>query len=77
VIVGSRIWEHCCKRKVRIGFKSKLVSGNWESSLETSSVVIQVKDEKLGGVTGAGKQAEAKVLLVGRYGACESCQRRI
>jgi len=55
VIVGKRIWEHCFKRDVGIGSKSQLVSGDWERSLKTSSVVTQVKDEKLGGVKGGWK----------------------
>jgi len=38
-----------------IGSKSQLVSGDSERSLETSSVVTQVKNEKLGGVNGGGK----------------------
>jgi len=52
VIVESRIGEHCFKRDVGIGSKSKLLT---ERSLETSSVVTQVKDEKLCGVKGGGK----------------------
>jgi len=51
----SRILEHCFKRDVGIGSKSQLVSGVSERSLETSSAVTQVKDEKLGGVNGGGK----------------------
>jgi len=31
------------------------MSGDWERSLETSSVAAQVKDEELGGVKGGGK----------------------
>ena len=30
------------------------MSGDWENSLETSSIVTEVKDEKLGGVKGGG-----------------------
>jgi len=54
VIVGSRIWEYSFKLDVGIASKSQLVSVNWENSLETSSVVTQMKDEKLGGVNGGG-----------------------
>jgi len=66
VNVKSRIWEHCFKRDVGIGSKSQLVSGDLESSLETSSVVTQVKDKKLGGVNGGGKWGEAEIWLIGR-----------
>jgi len=55
VIVESRIGEHCFKRDVGIGSKSQLVSGDGERSLETSSAVIKVKDEKSGGVKEGGK----------------------
>jgi len=44
-----------------MGSKSQLVSGDWERSLETSSMVTQVKDEKLGGVNGGGKWGEAEI----------------
>jgi len=66
VIVGSRIWEHCFKRDVGIGSKSQLVSGDWERSLETLSVVTQVKDEKLGGVQGGGKWGEVAIRLMSK-----------
>jgi len=62
VIVGSRIWEHCFKRDVGIGSKSKLVSGDWERNLETSSVVTQVKYEKLSGVKGG----EVEIWLISK-----------
>jgi len=39
-------------RDVGIGSKWQLVSRNLKRSLETLSVVAQVKDERLGGVTG-------------------------
>jgi len=65
VIVESRIWEHCFKRDVGIESKSQLVSRDWERSLETSSVVIQVEDEKLGGVKG-GKWGEVKIRLISK-----------
>jgi len=54
IIAGSNKWEYCFnfKRDVGIGSKSQLVSRDWKSSLETSSVVKQVKYEKLGGVIG-------------------------
>jgi len=55
VIVGSRIWENCFKRDVGIGWKSQLVSGDWEKSLETSSVVKLVQDKTFGAVRGGGK----------------------
>jgi len=35
--------------------ESQLVSGERDRSLELSSVLTQVKDEKLGGVNGGGK----------------------
>mgnify|MGYP003406490484 FL=1 len=54
VSVGRRIWEHCLRSEVGIGSKSQLVSGDWERSLETSSAVTLVKDEKEGGVNGGG-----------------------
>jgi len=38
MIVGSRIWQLCFKRDVEIGFKKQLVSGDWDRSLEISSV---------------------------------------
>jgi len=38
-----------------IGPNSQSVSGDWESSLETSSVVTQVNDEKLGVVNAGGR----------------------
>jgi len=65
-IVGIKIWEHCFKRDVGIGSKSQLVSGDWERNLETSSVVTQVKDEKLGGVKGGGKWGEVKIRLMSK-----------
>jgi len=52
---GSRILEHCFKIHVETGSISQLVSGNWEKSLETSSVVTQMKDEKFSEVNGRGK----------------------
>jgi len=55
VIMRSSIWEHCFKRDIEIGPKSQLVSEEWEQLIETLSVVMQVKDEKLGGVNGWGK----------------------
>jgi len=54
------------KIAVGIGSKSQVVSGNGDRSLETSSGVIQVKDEKLGGVNGEGKWGEAEVRLISR-----------
>jgi len=54
------------KRDVRIGSKSQLVSGDWERSLETSSVVTQMKDEKLGGVKGGGKWGEVEIRLISK-----------
>jgi len=66
VIVGSRIWEHCFKRDVGTGSKSLLVSGDWERSLETSSVVTQVKDEKLSGVKGGGKWGEVEIWWISK-----------
>jgi len=64
VIVGSRIWEHCFKRDVGIGSKSQLAVGDWEKSLETSSLVTQVKDETFGGVNGGGKWGEVEIRLI-------------
>jgi len=66
VIMGSRIWEQCFKRNVGIGSKSQLVSGDWERSLETSSGVTQVMDEKLGGVKGGGKWGEVEIRLMSK-----------
>jgi len=66
VIVGSRIGEHCFKRDVGIGSKSQLVSADWERSLETSSMVTQVKDDKLGGVRGGGKWGEVEIRLMSK-----------
>jgi len=66
VIVGSRIWEHCFKRDVKIGSQSQLVSGDWERSLETSSVVTQVKDEKLGGVKEGEMWGEVEIRLMSK-----------
>ena len=54
VTVGRRTDEHCFRREVGIGFKSQLVSGESDTSLEISSMVTGVKEEKLGGVTGEG-----------------------
>ena len=54
VIVGRRTEEHCLRSEMGIGSKSQFVSGDWENSLETSSIVTAVKDEKLGGVKGGG-----------------------
>jgi len=53
VLMGNRIWEHCFTRDIGIGSKSQLVSGG-RGVVETSSVVTQVKDERLGGVNGGG-----------------------
>jgi len=66
VIVGSRIWEICFKRTVGIGSKSQLVSRDWDRSLETLSLVTQVKDEKLGGVNGGGKWRDIEIRLISR-----------
>jgi len=66
VIVGSRIWEHCFKRYVGIGSKSQLLSGDWERSSETSSVVTQVRDEKLGGVKGGEKWGGVEIRLMSK-----------
>jgi hypothetical protein len=54
IIVGRRTEEHCLRREVGIGSNSKFVSGDWNKSLSTSSIVTAVKDEKLGGVKGGG-----------------------
>ena len=54
VIVGRRTDEHCFRREVGIGSKSQLVSGESDTSLEISSMVTEVKVEKLGGVAGEG-----------------------
>jgi len=64
VIVGSRIKEPCFKRDVGTGSNSQLVSG--DRNLETSSVVTQVKDEKLGGVNGGGKGGEVEIRLISK-----------
>jgi len=66
LILGSRIWERCFKRDVGIASKSQLVSGDWEKTLETSSAVAQVKDDKLGGVDRGGKWGEAELRLIRR-----------
>jgi len=66
VIAGSRKGEHCFKRDVAIGSKSQFVSGDWERSLETSSVVTQGEDEKLGGVKGRGKWGEVEIRLISK-----------
>jgi len=65
VIVGisSRIWKHCFKIAVGIRSKSQLVSGNWDRSLETSSVVSQGKKSKWG-VNGGGKLGDAEIWLI-------------
>ena len=54
VIVGNRTEEHCLRREEGIGSKSQLVSGDWNSSLETSPIERGVKDENSGGVAGGG-----------------------
>ena len=54
VIAGRRTDEPCFRREMGIGFKSQLVSGESDSSLEISSIVTGAKEEKCGGVTGGG-----------------------
>ena len=54
VIVGRRTDEHCFRREVGIESKSQLVSGESESSLEISSVVTGLKQEKFGEVECGG-----------------------
>jgi len=39
-------------------------SGDWDRSLETSSVVAQLKDKKLDGVNGGGKWGEAEERMI-------------
>ena len=50
VSVGKIIRVHCLRSEVEMKSKSQLVSGDCERSLETSSVVTVLKDEKEGGV---------------------------
>jgi hypothetical protein len=54
VIVGRRTDEHCFRREIGIGSKSQLVSGESDRSLEISSMVTGLKEEKFGGVVGGG-----------------------
>jgi hypothetical protein len=54
VIVGRRTEKHCFRRELGIGAKSQFVLEDRENSLETSSTVTAVKDEKLGGVKVGG-----------------------
>ena len=58
VIAGRRTEDHCLRREIRIGSKSHFVSGDWENSLEISSIVTAVKDENLGGVKWGGIRGE-------------------
>ena len=66
VIVGRRTDEHCLRREVGIGSRSQFVSGDWDSSFETSSTLIGLRDEKLGGVTGGGRWGETQARLDNR-----------
>ena len=66
VIVGTRTEEHCLRREAGIGSRLQFVSGDWDSSFETSSTVVVVRGEKLGGVTGGGRWGETQVRLDNR-----------
>jgi hypothetical protein len=60
VIVGRRTEEQCLIREVGIGSNSQFISGDCDNSLETSSIVTAVKDEKLRGMKGGGIWKEVR-----------------
>jgi len=64
--VGGRIWEQCVEKDVGKWSKSQLVSGDWERSLETASVITQVKDDKFSGVNREGKWGEVEIRLISK-----------